>query len=63
MHLMDHFYIIGDIEAALDDAVTGNTYFVRVRAFDDSGNKAQWSNIATASFGITSLFDYPVCVA
>lgn len=39
-----------------------DTFFFRIRAFDDEGNAADWSNEISASFVDPALYeDAPVC--
>ena len=47
----------------LNDTVEVDTYFFRFRAYDDEGNRGQWSNELSASF--VNPEDYlggPVCL-
>lgn len=40
--------VVGTIEQALGDRMS-HTIFLKVRVVDESGNRADWSNIASAS--------------
>ena len=41
-------------------SVFGDTYFIKIRAIDDSDHWSEWSNVVVASFANESLFDSPV---
>lgn len=38
------------------------TYFIRLRAFDERNNTADWSNIVSASFLKPEIFSNPVSI-
>lgn len=45
----------------LNDSVVVNTYFFRVRAFDDSNQFSDWSNEIPASFVDPAKYEFEVC--